>query len=724
MNKQEILALLVAELRAKLSELGLSTTGRKGELQNKLLAHYGLQTDENDEVAIEVDDDEDGSFTSVNSDNYQAGAGAGNGAHRENRIVSEQNSRIGNANTGRSWFTLKDVEGSVSQFSGTGSPDINQWIEELEECALTVEWSQSQVFIYAKQLLSGAAKLYVRSQRKIGNWGSLKAALLEEFGVKVTSAEVHRRLGKRQQKKTETLQEYLYALMELAKPIDLDDESLIEYFVDGIPDSKGNKALLYQAKKLKELKVQIEAYQKMRGSVKHVKYDSHFYKGEKETVKAVEKVRKCFNCGDESHIKKDCPKRDNKCFRCNQPGHRAAQCKVEIETKQEKATNLVQMEGRVKPTSTFTSSGLELKHVSFGKVTFKGLVDTGADLCLLRRNVFIRLGVENLTGGEKCLTGIGESQIVTFGSLTIPVQIDGINLNVEFHIISDEDMAFDAILGRTLLDSVDMKVTKDGTELVRRSDSRVGKGQKFEVREKEKNGSSCSELLNEFQSLCMMTMEQAESKLEVDILHLPHSQRGVVKRMIDEYKPIRNVHCPVEMKILLSDDLPVFQHPRRIAFSEQKVVDEQVQKWLEQRIIKPSTSEYASPIVLVAKKNGQKRLCCDYRKLNEKIVRDNFPMIQMDNVIEKLQGATIFTTLDLTNGYFHVPVEVGSQKYTSFVTQNGQYEFLYVPFGISNSPAVFTRFIMAVLRELIKNGDAVVYMDGIIIPSSDVVEGI
>jgi len=51
------------------------------------------------------------------------------------------------------------VEGSVSQFSGTNSPDINQWIEELEECALTVEWSQLQIFIFAKQLLSGAAKL-------------------------------------------------------------------------------------------------------------------------------------------------------------------------------------------------------------------------------------------------------------------------------------------------------------------------------------------------------------------------------------------------------------------------------------------------------------------------------------------------------------------------------------------------------------------------------------
>jgi len=76
--------------------------------------------------------------------------------------------------------------------------------------------------------------------------------------------------------------------------------------------------------------------------------------------------------------------------------------------------------------------------------------------------------------------------------------------------------------------------------------------------------------------------------------------------------------------------------------------------------------------------------------------------------------------LMVNSGYFHVLVEVSSQKYTLFVTQEGEHYSLYVPFGISNSPAVFTRFIMAVLSELIKTGDAVVYMDDIIIPSKDV----
>lgn len=315
---------------------------------------------------------------------------------------------------------------------------------------------------------------------------------------------------------------------------------------------------------------------------------------------------------------------------------------------------------------------------------------------------------------------MGESQIVTLGSFVPCVNIDGIKIQVEFHVVADEDIAFDSILGRTILDSVDMNVTKLGTKLVSK---KVGKGKGQDVHIIGEVDGPRTELLKEFTVLCM-NVQQVNMGDEIVLTHLSQEQASKVKTMINNYHPRRNVESTVRMKLLLTDELPVFQHPRRLAYCEQKIVDDQVNEWLEENIIKPSTSEYASPVVLVAKKNGKKRLCCDYRKLNEKIVRDNFPMVLMDSVIEKLQGFKVFTTLDLTNGYFHVQVEKESQKYTSFVTQKGQYEFLYVPFGIKNSPAVFTRFIQAVLRDLIRSGDAVVYMDDIVIASKDVEDGL
>jgi len=173
----------------------------------------------------------------------------------------------------------------------------------------------------------------------------------------------------------------------------------------------------------------------------------------------------------------------------------------------------------------------------------------------------------------------------------------------------------------------------------------------------------------------MISTKDSKTVSAVDLEHLSQEVASEVESLIDNYNPERNLTSPVEMKILLTDELPVYQHPRRLAYCDQKIFDDQVQEWLEEGIIKPSTSELASPVVLVDKKNGKKRLCCDYRKLNEKIVRDNFPTAQMDCVIEKLQGGQVFTTLDLTNGFFPVHVSPEAQKYASFVTQS---VFLFV----------------------------------------------
>ena len=76
-----------------------------------------------------------------------------------------------------------------------------------------------------------------------------------------------------------------------------------------------------------------------------------------------------------------------------------------------------------------------------------------------------------------------------------------------------------------------------------------------------------------------------------------------------------------------------------------------------------------------------------------KILKDNFPMPLIDDVLKRLQGAQVFTKLDLENWFFHVSIEENSRRYTSFVTHSGQYEFLYVPFRISNLPVVFSRLI-------------------------------
>lgn len=123
-----------------------------------------------------------------------------------------------------------------------------------------------------------------------------------------------------------------------------------------------------------------------------------------------------------------------------------------------------------------------------------------------------------------------------------------------------------------------------------------------------------------------------------------------------------------------------------------------------------------SPILLVKKKNGEHRMCIDFRKLNAITIKDKYPMRLIEEQIDKLGGYKYFTGLDLASGYYQVPVAEDSIAKTAFVTPEEHYEFLRMPFGLTNTPAVFQRLMDQVLGNL-KNSVAFPYLDDVIIPS-------
>ncbi|CAK1579718.1 unnamed protein product [Parnassius mnemosyne] len=178
-----------------------------------------------------------------------------------------------------------------------------------------------------------------------------------------------------------------------------------------------------------------------------------------------------------------------------------------------------------------------------------------------------------------------------------------------------------------------------------------------------------------------------------------------------------------EMHIKLKDDEPVTYRPYRLSISERGKLNAIISDMLTNGIIRESKSQYASPIILVAKKNGESRLCVDYRALNRKTIRENFPMPLIDDQIDSLSGQVFFTTLDLTSGYHQVPVSEESKPLTAFVTPDGHYEYNRMPFGLTNAPAVFQRLILNLLKKRNIPG-VLAYMDDIIIASKTIDEGI
>lgn len=178
-----------------------------------------------------------------------------------------------------------------------------------------------------------------------------------------------------------------------------------------------------------------------------------------------------------------------------------------------------------------------------------------------------------------------------------------------------------------------------------------------------------------------------------------------------------------EMVIKLKDDVPVVYNPYRMSFKEKEQLSEIIEDLLQNGIIRESSSPYASPVLLVNKKNGQKRLCIDYRALNRKTLKDKYPLPRIEDRLDSLGGNSFFTSLDLTSGYYQVPVAEECKHLTAFVTPDGLYEYNRMPFGLANAPSVFQRAMNSMLNGAEPNL-ALAYMDDLLIPSSTIQEGL
>lgn len=204
-------------------------------------------------------------------------------------------------------------------------------------------------------------------------------------------------------------------------------------------------------------------------------------------------------------------------------------------------------------------------------------------------------------------------------------------------------------------------------------------------------------------------------------VHLSETQTIATRQLLAKYADVFSSGdldlgrtSLVKHAIYTRDSPPIKQPPRRVAPAKREEMLRAVQEMAAAGLIERSDSPWCSPVVLVAKKDGTKRFCVDYRALNSVTVKDAYPLPRMDDTLDALAGVRWFSTLDLKSGYHQVEMEEGDKKKTAFSFGQGLWHFKVMPFGLCNAPSCFERLMEQVLEGLQWKA-ALVYLDDVLV---------
>nr|GEZ69417.1 putative reverse transcriptase domain-containing protein [Tanacetum cinerariifolium] len=163
--------------------------------------------------------------------------------------------------------------------------------------------------------------------------------------------------------------------------------------------------------------------------------------------------------------------------------------------------------------------------------------------------------------------------------------------------------------------------------------------------------------------------------------------------------PTRQVEFRID---LVPCAAPVARAPYRLAPSEMKELADQLQELTDKGFIRPSSSPWGAPVLFVKKKDGSFRMCIDYRELNKLTVKNRYPLSQIDDLFDQLQGSSVYSKIDLRSGYHQLRVREQDVPKIAFKTRYGHYEFQVMPFGLTNAPVVFMDLMNRILKFLKK----------------------
>jgi hypothetical protein len=213
-------------------------------------------------------------------------------------------------------------------------------------------------------------------------------------------------------------------------------------------------------------------------------------------------------------------------------------------------------------------------------------------------------------------------------------------------------------------------------------------------------------------SCYQMAVDSSEAD-PIEIIKVVSEFPDVFPKDLPGMPPERKVEFAIE---LLPGTAPIFKRAYRVSGPELVELKKQIDELSEKGYIRPSTSPWAAPILFVEKKDGTRRMCIDYRALNEVTIKNKYPLPRIEDLFDQLRGASVFSKIDLRSGYHQLRIRPSDIPKTTFITKYGLYKFTVMYFGLTNAPAFFMNLMNSVFMDYLDKF-VVVFIDDILIYS-------
>ncbi|KAA3678006.1 uncharacterized protein DEA37_0008956 [Paragonimus westermani] len=540
------------------------------------------------------------------------------------------------------------------------------------------------------------------------------------------AVEYRKKFHERRQLSTERLMDYMQQLRRLARMAFVEETQeqregrILERFLEGIRQPQCQREFLIRppktlakAEKLAELLDQVEHVESGDENFACVTQSTPADRLQGQIVRKSAYARggHCTQC----HPKVKAPNWQ-RCFTCGRHGHLARGCPLSARKRTHAGKSPV-CQSRIPFVSKCEDKDVALCPVLKAKVggrDFECLLDSGSVCSLLDKETYTICQFDAIAGPGSQVLAVNGQPLHILACVRGTVQIGKWTCTLNFFVVPK--LPFHVVLGSNYL--ITMQCILDLPNLAVQV-----YGERFPLEPVYKTLAGVVEV----RTGQHVTKGEVHAEFEWQkfrstiISHLPAHLAQRVRDVIEKHRaifwwegqPPGRTHF-VRHRIDTGEAHPIRQAARRLPVHLQGQVEQLLTDMLEKGIIRPSTSPWASPVVLVKKKDGSLRLCVDYRQLNAVTKKDSFPLPRIDDTIDALSGTEWFSTLDLASGYWQVEVEPSDRLKTAFVVPSGLYEFETMPFGLTNAPATFQRLMQQVLGDLIPK-QCLVYLDDVIV---------